>query len=144
MESAIVLAHPGYEVWAGDSSYFLLPNQYDIYYSLAKYTYTKIGGDTKTAHFSTGNFKYYVVVAKYYACVDAIRFDDGVYGQFGYKTYCPPPALLFDSTTFNAYITDDLYSLLLMAFIVKHLAYHCTGDKTRIGKQRETDCEKYG
>jgi len=68
----------GYEVWAGDSALF--GNIIDMdpmkYYNIDKY-YTLIGSATTTQTFSTGNYKYYVVAARWYCCIDAIQFADG-------------------------------------------------------------------
>lgn len=126
----MVARHPGYEVWAGDTPYFQLANHADYFYSIDKHGYTKIGESTVTKSFNTGNYKYYVIVSKYWNCVDAIQFNDGTYynhgqgytlisgltdlakivgaadgvfGKFGDKTICPPQG----TATYNAFITDD-------------------------------------
>ncbi|MDP4291240.1 MAG: hypothetical protein Q8908_09175 [Bacteroidota bacterium] len=89
-----------------------------------------IGESTTTQTFNTGSYQYYVIVAKYWTCVDAIQFNDGTYynngqgytlitglsdvikitgppdgiaGAMGYKSLCPPHG----TATFNGFITDD-------------------------------------
>jgi len=126
----MVSRHPGYQVWAGNTPYFQETNHYDYFYSIDKYGYTLIGESTTTQTFNTGTYKYYVIVSKYWNCLDAIQFSDGsyydhgqgytlytgltdvsaitgppdgIYGKFGYKTLCPPGG----TATFNGYITDD-------------------------------------
>lgn len=126
----MVARHPGYEVWAGDTPYFQLANNGDYFYSIDKHGYTKIGESTVTKSFNTGSYKYYVIVSRYWNCVDAIQFNDGsyymhgqgytlctgltelakiegapdgVFGKFGDKTICPPQG----KATYNAFITDD-------------------------------------
>lgn len=126
----MVLRHPGYEVWAGDTPYFSYENHYDYFYSIDKFDYHLIGEGNETKTFDTGNYKYYVIVSKYWNCVDAIQFKDGSYyahgqnytlysgltevdkitgapdsnfGIFGYKTLCPPEG----KATYNAFITDN-------------------------------------
>lgn len=126
----MVARHPGYQVWAGNTPYFQLSNHYDYFYSIDKYDYTLIGESTTTQTFDTGNYMYYVIVSKYWNCVDAIKFKDGsyynsgqgytlytgltdvalvtgppdgVFGKFGDKTLCPPNG----TATYNAFITDD-------------------------------------
>jgi hypothetical protein len=118
---------PGYEVWAGDTYYgdSLFPNEY--FYNIDKYDYTFIGESDTTETFYTGDFKYYVVVGKDYACIDAIQFNDttfwgdgaisiilsgncdwhevkgppdGNFGRLGWKPLCP-------DNSFLGYITDD-------------------------------------
>ena len=79
----IVNGHPGYEVWAGDTPYFQLANHYDYFYNIDKNGYTLIGSSTTTKNFNTGSYKYYVIVAKYYACIDAIQFNDSSYYDHG-------------------------------------------------------------
>ena len=83
----IVNGHPGYEVWAGDSALFMDPTlaYVHLYYNIDKLGYTRIGDTTfTTTHtFNTGSYKYYVIVAKYYSCIDAIRFADGSYYDQG-------------------------------------------------------------
>lgn len=119
----------GYQVWAGNQPYYQLANHYDYFYSIDKY-YTLIGESTTTQTFNTGTYLYYVIVSKYWNCLDAIQFNDGtyyghgqgytlitgltdvaqitgapdgVYGKFGTKGICPPNG----TATYNAYITDD-------------------------------------
>lgn len=126
----MVLMHPGYEVWAGNTPYFSKEKNYDYFYSLDKYDYHFIGEGNTTRTFDTGNYKYYVIVSKYWNCFDAIQFKDGSYlangqgytlytglseiekitgaadnnfGIFGNKTLCPPEG----KATYNAFITDD-------------------------------------
>lgn len=126
----MVARHPGYEVWAGNTPYFQLADHADYFYSIDKKGYTKIGESTVTKSFDTGSYKYYVIVSKYWNCVDAIQFNDGTYynhgqgytlysgltdlakivgaadgvfGKFGDKTICPPQG----TATYNAFITDD-------------------------------------
>jgi hypothetical protein len=125
--NALVRGHPGYEVWAGDSALYKLPDSYKYFYAIDKYGYKLIGSSTTTQTFNTGNYKYYVIVAKYFTCIDAIRFNDssyydytagtlitglsdyqdmigppdGVYGRLGWKELC-----VEGSYTFDGFITD--------------------------------------
>jgi hypothetical protein len=130
----IVKDHPGYEVWAGDTPYFQLADHYEYFYNIDKHGYTKIGEtSTTTQYFETGAYKYYVIVAKYYACVDAIQFKDGSYygdpritgltdwlidgiflldgpadekfGRLGWEEYCLGGTTV--PSSFNGYITDS-------------------------------------
>lgn len=78
-----VKAHPGYEVWAGDSAYFKLDNLHEYLYCIDQFGYKKIGSATTTQSFNTGNYKYYVIVAKYNVCIDAIEFFDGSFYHQG-------------------------------------------------------------
>ncbi len=75
----------GYEVWAGDSALWKNNNSYAYFYNINKY-YTFIDSAHTTKTFNTGNYKYYVIVAKWYACIDAIKFNDGSYYDFGKYT----------------------------------------------------------
>ena len=119
---------PGYEVWAGDTPYYQEVNHYDYFYNIDKYNYTKIGGGTTTQSFNTENYKYYLIVANYWTCIDAIEFNDGSFlnnnsvtlftgltepenilgapdqisGKMGIKGFCPP-----NNASHNGYITDD-------------------------------------
>jgi hypothetical protein len=73
----------GYEVWAGDSALWGVQpdwSDYDpmVYYNIDKY-YTLIGSSTTTKTFNTGNYKYYVIAARWYCCIDAIQFADSSY-----------------------------------------------------------------
>lgn len=122
----MVARHQGYQVWAGDTPYFQETKHYDYFYNIDKY-YKLIGESTTTQTFNTGNYKYYVIVSKYWNCVDAVQFNDGsyynhgqgytlysglaeiskitgtpdgIFGKFGDKGLCPPG-------TYNAFITDD-------------------------------------
>lgn len=126
--NSLVRNNQGYEVWAGDSAYFQKTNSPDYFYNIDKHGFTLIGKSTTTQTFNTGNFKYYIVVAKYHNCIDAIQFNDntylgdnnsglhtgggtewekitgqpdGVYGIFGNITKC-----IGDNTN-NGFITDD-------------------------------------
>lgn len=125
----MVSRRQGYQVWAGNQPYYQLANHYDYFYSIDKY-YTLIGESTTTQTFNTGTYLYYVIVSKYWNCLDAIQFNDGTYynhgqgytlitglaevapitgapdgvfGKFGTKGICPPNG----TATYNAYITDD-------------------------------------
>lgn len=123
----MVARHPGYQVWAGDTPYFQELNSGDYFYSIDKYGYKLIGESTTTQTFNTGNYKYYVIVAKYWCFIDAIQFNDGsyyahgqgytliggmgddriigapdgIYGKFG--GLCPPEG----KVTFSGFITDN-------------------------------------
>jgi hypothetical protein len=126
--NSLVRNNQGYEVWAGDSAYFQKINSPDYFYNIDKYGYTLIGKSITTQTFNTGNFKYYIVVAKYHNCIDAIQFNDntylgdnnsglhtgggtewekikgqpdGVYGIFGNITSC------IGNNSNNGFITDD-------------------------------------
>lgn len=70
----------GYEVWAGDSALWKnnLSESYKYYYNIDKY-YTLIGTGTSTKTFNTGKNKYFVLVARWYCCIDAIQFADNSY-----------------------------------------------------------------
>lgn len=77
----------GYEVWAGDSALFNTLPTYPYYdpmdfYDIDKF-YTLIGSSATTQTFSTGDYKYYVVTAPWYCCIDAIEFADGTYLDCG-------------------------------------------------------------
>jgi hypothetical protein len=72
----------GYEIWAGDSALWKNDTSYYYYYNIDKY-YTFIGSSDSTKTFSTGNYKYYVIAAKWYCCIDAIQFADGSYLDCG-------------------------------------------------------------
>lgn len=126
----MVARHQGYQVWAGDVPYFQETNHYDYFYSIDKY-YKLIGESTVNQTFNTGTYKYYVIVSKYWNCVDAIQFADGSYydhgqaytlysglvndfnnllgapdskyAKLGDKSICPPNG----TATFNAFITDN-------------------------------------
>jgi len=114
----VVNGHEGYEVWAGNTPFFQYTNHYDYFYNIDKNGYTLIGSSTTTKNFNTGNYKYYIIVSKYYSCIDAIQFNDssyydfeqgyilytglsdyrkmlgapdGIFGKFGGKDLCPPP-----------------------------------------------------
>jgi hypothetical protein len=75
----------GYEVWAGDSALFLNSNLHEFYYEIQNY-YTFIDSASTTKSFNTGSFKYYVIVTKWYACIDAIQFNDSSYYNLGSYT----------------------------------------------------------
>ena len=136
----IVKAHPGYEVWAGDSAFFTIANNPDYFYNIDKCGYIKIGEATTTQTFNTGTYKYYVIVAKYYACIDAIQFfdssyydfnqgyslitglceydkfrgaPDGITGKFGSLEGCPPPLGAGD----NSFIPGGLSSSAFNAYV---------------------------
>ena len=68
----------GYEVWAGDSALWKNDESYNYYYDIDKY-YTLIGSSTTTKTFNTGDYKYYVIAARWYCCIDAIQFGDSSY-----------------------------------------------------------------
>lgn len=70
----------GYEIWAGDSALFANnpSTSYTYYYNIDKY-YTLIGKGTTTNSFNTGTYKYFVLVARWYCCIDAIQFANGSY-----------------------------------------------------------------
>ena len=76
----------GYEVWAGDLALWGKDDftTYDpkVYYNIDKY-YTLIGSATTTKTFNTGNYKYFVLVARWYCCIDAIQFADNSYYNDG-------------------------------------------------------------
>ena len=122
----MVQRQPGYQVWAGDTPYFQEDNHYDYFYSIDKYDYSLIGSSTITQSFNTGDYIYYVIVANYFSCIDAVEFNDGSYlnnntvtlytglsdvtnmfgapdgiaGPLGDVNSCPPG-------TYNGYITDS-------------------------------------
>lgn len=88
----------GYEVWAGDSSLFNTKADYPYYdpmdyYNIDKF-YTLIGSSTTTQTFNTGNYKYYVVMARWYCCIDAIKFADGTYLDCGMIVENKPVTLI--------------------------------------------------
>jgi hypothetical protein len=78
-----VKAHSGYEVWAGDTPYYQLDNHFEYFYCIDQFDYELIGSASTTQTFNTGNHKYYVIVAKYNICIDAIQFFDSTYYHFG-------------------------------------------------------------
>ena len=123
----LIRNNQGYEVWAGDSAYFEIPNSPDYFYNIDKFGYTLIGHSTTTQAFNTGNYKYYIIVAKYHNCLDAVIFNDstylgdnvelhtgggtewekitgepdGIFGVFGDKTSC------IGNNSNNGFITDN-------------------------------------
>jgi len=79
----------GYEVWAGDLALWGKDDfsNYDpaVYYNIDKH-YTLIGSATTTKTFNTGNYKYFVLAARWYCNIDAIQFADGSYYSYGQYT----------------------------------------------------------
>ena len=123
----IVERQPGYQVWAGDTPYYQEDNHFEYFYSIDNYDHTLIGSSNSTQTINTGNYKYYVIVANYWSCIDAIQFNDGTYLNYNFTVYSglsdiekmlgAPDGIsgnlgditlcIQSNATFNGYITDS-------------------------------------
>jgi hypothetical protein len=129
----MVQRNPGYQVWAGNEPFYSLEKHYEYFYNIDKHGYKLIGESTVTKTFDTEEYKYFVIVAKYWSCIDAIQFNnntyydhgpgvtlysglsevdkmrgapDGIFGALGNITLCPP-----DNSSFNGFVTDNVSML---------------------------------